>query len=173
LGTVEADRRRTTDTYDMLMRAWLRGSFIVLACLVVGSCAGPEPAGTSATIQIMYDLYEAKSDAKNNYVIDGFISYVSVSGPDVNQTEELPSMQSVSIQVPQGGEYQIGSWISPCEADCSNLDPPEDACAATVSVPDGATLNILIRRVVAEPCTIWYIDEANARRSPAASILPS
>jgi hypothetical protein len=140
----------------MRMRSRLRTPFLVLACLLAVTCADPaqpadegEAAGTPASLSFTYELKSEKA-----FYVEGALQFVRVSGQGMTQEEEIPFEESLAIEVPRGGEYQIESWARPCAGNCGSLDPPTDRCSASVVVPDGAAMQVMVSVIVMEPCTI-------------------
>jgi hypothetical protein len=46
------------------------------------------------------------------------------------------------------GQYQLRSYVRPCEAACPYLDPPTDECTANLTLEGGRTVEVLIERAV-------------------------
>jgi hypothetical protein len=127
----------------------------VAACLLAVTCADPpqvtggEPEGSPATLTFTYE-----AERTDLVYIEGSLSYVRVSGPDMTTEKEIPWKEPILIEVPRGGEYRIESWVRPCSGNCNSLDAPTDHCTASVVVPDGAAMSVVIGGIVGEPCTI-------------------
>jgi hypothetical protein len=101
----------------------------------------------------------ATYDQSSCCYVEGFIPFVRIVGSGVDVKKEFRlddgGMADVVLEVPQGGEYTLKSWVEPCAANCgAPRDPPTDHCSASVTVPDGENLQGALTIRSAHPCQL-------------------
>ena len=139
-----------------------RAAAVLLVCMVMASCADPpapatrepaQPEPASITVSATYDRSSC-------CYVEGFIPFVQIvgSGVDVKKEFEFPADGGgvdVVLEVPRGGEYTLKSWVEPCAANCGEpTDPPTDHCWASITVPDGADLQVDLTIRSLHPCRL-------------------
>lgn len=137
-----------------LRRSW--SPWVLASCADPPAPASGEPAeGEPASITV-----SATADQSSCCYVEGFIPFVRIVGSelDVKKKFEFPDdggIAEVILEVPHGGEYTLKSWIEPCAANCREpRDPPTDHCSASVTVPDGADLQVDLTVRNTHPCQL-------------------
>lgn len=136
---------------------------MLVAAVVMASCADPpaEPSGGPEPPEPSSIRVSATYDESSCCYTEGFVPVVRIEGSRVDVEEEFEfagdGFREVVLEVPRGGEYRLESWVEPCAAICATdapRDPPTDHCSASVSVPDGAELEVEIAIRTLHPCQL-------------------
>jgi hypothetical protein len=139
-----------------------RAAAVLLVIMATTSCADPQPpaSGEPAEAEPASITVSATYDQSTCCYIEGFIPFVRIesSGVDVKKKFEFPDdggAAEVVLEVPQGGENTLESWVEPCSANCGEpRDPPTDHCSAIVAVPDGDDVRVDLTIRSAQPCEL-------------------
>jgi hypothetical protein len=138
-----------------------RAAAVLLVLMAMTSCADPQPpaSGDPAEEEPASITVSATYDESTCCYVEGFIPFVRVkgSGVDVEKKFEFPDeggAAEVVLEVPQGGEYRLESWVAPCSGNCGQLDPPTDHCSAIVAVPDGDDVQVDLTIRSTQPCEL-------------------
>jgi hypothetical protein len=128
----------------------MRTVVVFLVALLVASCADRSGGGTPGPrIEVRTEF-----DDSGGVYIEGFLSYVRVRGPGIDEEIELEVPESASFELEGGGTYVMTSWVRSCAGNCGFLDPPSDRCEDMFAVGEGATLRVLITYRAGTPCEI-------------------
>ena len=138
-----------------------RAAAVLLVIMVMASCADPQPpaSGEPADGEPASITVSATYDQSSCCYVEGFIPFVRIegSGADVEKKFQFPDEggpAEIVLEVPEGGEYTLESWVQPCSGNCGQLDPPTDHCSAIVAVPDGDDVQVDLTIRSAQPCDL-------------------
>ena len=139
-----------------------RAAAVLLVNMVMASCADPSPpaSGESPEQAPASITVSATYDQSTCCYIEGFIPFVRVTGSGVGVEKEFRfpndgGVAEVVLEVPQGGEYTLESWVEPCSANCGEpRDPATDHCSESVTVPHGEDLQVDLTIRSSHPCQL-------------------
>lgn len=126
-----------------------RAAMLVLAALLLGSCAAqasPGPAATAGAAAGSGELRITQVRVGNAMPIEGAFGYIRLerAGGATAAERRLPDSGKLTLTVPPG-TYRLLSWQRTCDANCGHLDPPSDQCALPFTLRKGEQLQAVIK----------------------------
>ena len=96
--------------------------------------------------------------------IEGAISYFRVRSGNSRWDERTVSNSEIDRFSLGPGDYELESYVRPCNGTCKALDPPSDICRAKLSIQASETLYAVRNQTPRGNCTL-----AISTKAPAAA----
>lgn len=111
----------------------------------------PSPATATATATAT--LIVRQVFVGEGFFTEGAYAYVELldsTGRLVDQAEasEYRIEYDLAAFTVDAGEYELRSYVRPCNGSCEVLDAPTAACAGTVELPAGSNIRVRIERTL-------------------------
>jgi len=86
---------------------------------------------------------------------EGAYSFFQVRSKGALVEQKRLNGKSMSFSLP-AGDYELVSFVRPCDGNCGLLDPPEDECRGTFSLKPKETLYAVRQQTSEGPCTLMF-----------------